>query len=241
MTWTKTGDDYPDRLLDRSDAAYRLHHAATTYCNRLGLDGTLPRARLSQVPVPPRTRRTAVVAELVAAGLWSEEPDGWQLADFFEAQPSAEEVALTRKYDAIRQRKRMAAAEKRPDIGREEEAARVALFEARERRRARSHVVSHSATHNAPPRPDLVPSRPKSEDEDKVATPFASASEARSGVANLEYCVRCGLRFEDGDPWEVRYTQEGTEVRTHPRANTFDDDFGCQLHDRVIPALRVAG
>ena len=34
-------DDYPERLLDLTDAAYRLHHAATTSCNRLLTDGDL--------------------------------------------------------------------------------------------------------------------------------------------------------------------------------------------------------
>jgi hypothetical protein len=158
VTWTKTPDDYPDRLLELSDAAYRLHHAGTTYVNRVGLDGRIPRARLSLVPVPARTRRPSTITELEAAGLWIRDGDGWDLADFFGAQLSAEEVACRRDYDAIRQRIRFA---KTPDLKAElrleEDAAKRRLNDARERRRARA---SHRESHRDSQRPVPYPPRP---------------------------------------------------------------------------------
>lgn len=165
MTWTKSSDDYPDRLLDLTDAAYRLHHAATVFCNRLGLDGRLPRKRLAMLPVPPRTRRKAIVQELIDAGHWIETADGWTLADFFEAQLSAEEVAAQRRYDAVRQAKRFAQTpERKAELRVEEEAAKRLLYAARERRRAISHCESQGDSQcPVPSRP--VPT-PKVEDED---------------------------------------------------------------------------
>jgi hypothetical protein len=168
MTWTKTADDYPDRLLELSDSAYRLHHATTTLCNRLGLDGRITKARLALVPVPQRTRRPAVVRELVAAELWCDDGSAWRLVDFFDAQPSAEEMTRQREYDAARQRKRFARTiESRQLCDASIDAARTALFDARERRRARaSQRESHADSQRpAPTRP--VPTR-NNEVEDEV-------------------------------------------------------------------------
>lgn len=168
MTWTRTGDDFPDQLYERSDAAYRLFHAALTYANRLGLDGRIPKGRLSSVPVPQRTRRPAIVAELVDHGLWALEDDAWTIVGFFDAQPSAEEVAATRHYDAVRQRKRFASDdETRRVLAAEEAESKRALFDARERRRARASQRESQRDSQRPlptsPRPD--PSIPKDEVE----------------------------------------------------------------------------
>jgi hypothetical protein len=152
MTWTKTPDDYPDRHLELSDAAYRLHHAATTYCNRVGLDGRIPKARLSLVPVPSRTRRPGIIVELVTADLWSDDGDAWRLIDFFDDQMSAEEVGLTREYNRVRQAIRFAKDDKRRVALKEEE--RTVLNElqaARERRRGLSRSANSGATHRPAP------------------------------------------------------------------------------------------
>jgi hypothetical protein len=165
MTWTKTSDDFPDRLLDSSDAAYRLHHAATTYCNRVGLDGRLPRKRIGFVPVPRGTSRPAVIRELVTIGLWRDDGDAWTLVDFFEAQPSHEEVEAALKYGAIRQRIRYAkTAEKKAELRAEEAIAKQALFDARERRKALLSLVrsqkSGQVTSQRPARSRARPPRP---------------------------------------------------------------------------------
>lgn len=161
MTWTKTADDFPDQMLDLSDAAYRLHHAATTYCNRVGTDGRLTRSRLGFVPVPPRTRRPGVIAELVAASLWLPESDGWSLTDFLESQLSADEVRLTTEYNRIRQAIRLCRDDtKRPSLRAEGEAVLSSLQAARELRRASVRSANRSANRIAPSRPVPVPTRP---------------------------------------------------------------------------------
>jgi hypothetical protein len=192
MTWTKTPDDYPDRLLERSDAAYRLHHAATTYANRVGLDGRIPKTRLSLVPVPRKTRRKPVVDELVAAGLWPDDGDAWQLVGFFDDQPSAEEVRLTREYNTLRQRIRFAkkgpnGAKKQASFGPERDAVLAALQAARERRRAQSHTATHGATH-------MPPSRPVRDEDEERARPSVPLGGASAGPA-----MRAGVELTAGE------------------------------------------
>jgi hypothetical protein len=194
VTWTKSSDDYPDRLLDLSDAAYRLHHAATVFCNRLSLDGSLPRSRLSLIPVPTRTRRAAVVRELIDAGHWIETDDGWTLADFFEAQLSAEEVAAQRRYDAVRQAKRFASTpEKKAELRADEDAAKRLLYAARERRRAISHRESQRDSQRpVPSRP--APSLDESEDDRRAVAgnpdgPRPSPGDAKAALARYGYAA----------------------------------------------------
>ena len=159
MTWTKTPDDWPDRLFDLSDSAYRLHHAATTFCNRLLLDGSLPKVRLAMVPVPQRARRPPIVRELIDAGLWLESADGWELLDFFDAQLSAEEVTARREYDAVRQRIRFATTAKTRQFCVPWRTSRSALCSMHANGDVHEpHNVSHTVSHNAPAR--SVPTRP---------------------------------------------------------------------------------
>lgn len=161
MTWTKSPDDYPDRLLELSDAAYRLHHAATVYANRVGLDGRIPKARLTLVPVPQRTRRPSIIRELRDAGLWREDHTYWELVDFFESQPSAEEVSAQRQYDAIRQRIRYAkGADAKAELRALEDESKRLLFDARERRRARASQRETQRESHRPVPLRSVPTRP---------------------------------------------------------------------------------
>lgn len=194
MTWTKSPDDYPDRLLDLSDAAYRLHHAATVYANRVGLDGRIPKSRLTLVPVPQKTRRPAVVRELRDAGLWREDHDYWELVDFFDAQLSADEVSAQRHYDAIRQRVRFAKDDQtKADLRAQEDAAKRDLFDARERRRARA---SQRETHRDSQRPVPlypVPPRPDpNEDEGEDEQGTVGALGGRAPAPSNERCPECG-------------------------------------------------
>lgn len=173
MTWTKTSDDYPERHLELSDAAYRLHHAATTYVNRLLLDGRLPRFHLGLVPVPTRTKRAATITELLAHGLWIDDGDSWVLTDFLEAQPSRRVVEALRAYDAARQATRFATRRKDPAkvaaAKAAEQAARQKLFDARaEQRASTSQSDSQSDSQRESQRPD--PTRPGPSRPDQTRT-----------------------------------------------------------------------
>jgi hypothetical protein len=192
VTWTKTSDDFPEAHLDLSDAAYRLHHAATTFSNRLLLDGRIPRTHLTLVAVPPKTRRPAIVRELVAADLWAEDGDAWTLTDFHLAQPTKEEVLAEREYAAVRQRIRYAkSAVVKAELRRVEDTARERLNAAREHRRAlisQCESQSYSQPDSQRPVPTRpVPTRPyEVEDEDDGAPSGIGPVEAEPPVALTE-------------------------------------------------------
>lgn len=197
MTWTMTGDDYPDRFLELSDAAYRLHHAATVHANRLSLDGRIVKTRLSLIPVPQRTRRPSIIAELLKAGHWVDDGDAWVLADFFDAQRSAEEVEANREWDRLRQRIRFAKGDVKAGLAVEERAAFAALNEARERRKAlasqrRPHGVRAESRRPIPLHP--IPAHPVP-DEDEAGGQRRTASPPGAAASEAEECIRCAGRF----------------------------------------------
>lgn len=239
MTWTKAPDDYPDRLLELSDAAYRLHHAATVYSNRMGLDGRIPRARIALIPVPPRARRPKVIAELVGAGLWTEHADGVTILDFLEHQPSAEEVSLQRRWDVLRQQIRFAKGPdrvaKQADLRREADAVRDELQAARNRRKALYSQPNSLVIHSAPLRPVPVPSRPapsEVEDEDERG---AGGALGGAPAPTNETCPECGLRLvPERDKLRVALTR-------YPEPTTVHDSWSeCVAADIRLNGQRLA-
>lgn len=220
MTWTKLDEDFPERFVELSDAAFRLHVAATVYVNRFGLDGALPRKRLERTSVPQRSRRPAIVRELVEAGLWQEAADGWMLRDFFDAQWSAEEVTKQREYDAARQRKRFARTDQERQVrAAEERESRLALFDARERRRTRASQRESQGESQRPVPFRTVSSRsvPNENEDENDARPVAlSGAGPASGSGND--CLYCAQPFVDNDriylPDRGAWMHESTCYRT---------------------------
>jgi hypothetical protein len=151
------------------------------------------------IPVPPRTRRPSIVRELAAAGLWEDDIDAWTLGDFFDAQLSAEEVTKRREYDAIRQRLRFAETnETREVLEVEEQSAKTALLDARERRRARP---SQRESQCDPQRP--APTHPDPLRSEPIARARAGTEAAaivplgRSAARNQEgLCAGCGYPID---------------------------------------------
>lgn len=197
MTWTKTGDDWPDRLIDLSDAAYRLLHAAITYSNRVGSDGVISRTRLTLIPVPSKTRRASVIRELVEAGLWLESERGWTIAGFFDSQLSAEEARLTTEYNRVREAKRLAKhTENEAVFALEESAVLKRLQAARERRKARSRTANGSANGDAPlvPVPSRSVIRERGRERESIARP-PKKSVGDAETEPLARCIRCKNRI----------------------------------------------
>ncbi|MSW40985.1 MAG: hypothetical protein F2842_02110 [Actinobacteria bacterium] len=95
MTWTKLSDNFTDRpeVLGLSDSAFRLLVESLVWCNRLLTDGAVSAASLTSIS---RRGRMKVADELVAAGLWDEDEDGWTVVDFHEDQPTREQVQARR-------------------------------------------------------------------------------------------------------------------------------------------------
>jgi hypothetical protein len=177
-------------MFELSSDAYRLHHAATTFANRLLLDGRIPKSRLVMVPVPLKVRRRAVILELIGTDLWRDDGETWTLTDFLAAQPTREEVEAERAYNAVRQRLRFARAASRrheappvpvKEIQEEERVARARFNAAREHHRV---LISQRESLRESPgdrqRPD--PSRPY-EDEHEGRTQGLESSDSVEPVS----------------------------------------------------------
>lgn len=112
-------DQFPisRKVAGLSDAAFRLHVSAFFWCARNLTDGHVPAEDLDDVCARVRTPER-FVAELVKRGLWHEAGhgcesedcpdiagDGWVIHDYFERQPTKQEVLEKRKANAERQRR----------------------------------------------------------------------------------------------------------------------------------------
>jgi len=92
MAWVKFDDGFPEhpKIIGLSDAAFRLHVEAVSYCNRQLTDGlvlavVLPRITSARHPVK-------VAAELVSAGVWEATEGGWWIHDYLDYQPSKQDA-----------------------------------------------------------------------------------------------------------------------------------------------------
>ena len=101
MPWIRFEDNFPQhpKVLALSDAAFRLHVSAIGYAAQHLTDGHVSSAALRSL-----TRRTSLPAELVVAGLWETNADGYNVHDYLHYQPSRADVQAHR--DADRERKK---------------------------------------------------------------------------------------------------------------------------------------
>lgn len=129
MPWVRFDDQFPiNRKVTRlSDAAFRLHVSAVFWCARNLTDGAVPEEDLEDVSARVRTPGR-FVPELLDRGLWHEvgtecsspncpaDPHnavtapvtadkGWVIHDYFEYQPSKEQVLADRAGSAERQKR----------------------------------------------------------------------------------------------------------------------------------------
>ena len=113
MSWVRLDDGAPGhrKIVGLSDAAFRLWIVGLTHCNQQANDGRFSdhAARImSGYLANPELGRGAM-AELCAAGLWTETADGFEVHDYLEYQPSQEERASANRAAAERMRKMRAA------------------------------------------------------------------------------------------------------------------------------------
>lgn len=150
--WVKIDDGLPgNRKWQRlSSPACRLWIEALCWAGQHLTDGALPRENAAGIAFAIALRDggdgagwKALVDELVDAGLWEAGPDGWQIHDFLEYNPSCGQVVQARA--ATRER--------------------VAAFRARTVTNAVSNAVTNGASNASPgpgPDPDPSPSPPPS-------------------------------------------------------------------------------
>ncbi len=97
MSWVRFEDNFSEhpKVLAVSDAAFRLHVRAVSYCSRLLTDGWVTRAALCSLK--PGRWGERLANELVAATLWEARGDGYAIHDYLHYQPSRQQVEAIRK------------------------------------------------------------------------------------------------------------------------------------------------
>lgn len=105
MTWVKLDDQFfaHPKIVNLDKDAKLLYLAGLTYCAQHLTDGLISAGGLRIVLAMVEAKRQAVTA-LVTAGLWDSAPDGaYQVHDYLEYNPSAEQVKHDRHLAAQRQ------------------------------------------------------------------------------------------------------------------------------------------
>jgi hypothetical protein len=169
MTWTKHGDDYPDRMWSLSNAAYRLHDHATIFSNRLLTDGHIPDDRLASLAPLTDEERALAVSQLVARGLWQREAGGYCLAEFGIEQLPAAVIAQSRRVETLRKAwgraKKAGDSDRLVQLGHELDAARAEIARLKDAAISQRVPVGHpvglpAGVPGVPTRPDPNPTRP---------------------------------------------------------------------------------
>lgn len=102
MPWLRLDDGFSDhpKIIGLDDGAYRLHVDALVFCARTLTDGFVSKGALRRLP------NGHLVGELVDAGLWEPDGEGWWIHDFLDYNQSAEQVLEDREKARERQRRR---------------------------------------------------------------------------------------------------------------------------------------
>lgn len=114
MTWFKVDDGFAThpKAITLPDNAVAIWTRAGSWCSANLTDGHFPKAMLGVLRGKP-----AAAAALVAAGLWTVDPDGngWWYHDWHDYQPTREKKLAERAAAAERQRRAREAAKARRD------------------------------------------------------------------------------------------------------------------------------
>lgn len=115
MTWLKIDDNFAQhpKVAALADAAFRLHVSAMCYASRNLTDGFIPQSVLRMLAWKSSDPDNDAI-ELVQAGLWDTEPDGWRIHDYLEYNPSRDEIEADR--EAARERMRQMRKRSSPDV-----------------------------------------------------------------------------------------------------------------------------
>ena len=106
MTWVKIDDaitEHP-KCVNLSPAAWTLWIHGLTYCSRNLTDGFIPAAFLSRLSPVPRPKSSAL--ELVEAGLWHKNGDGFEVHNYCQHQRTRADVEAERVKARERQARR---------------------------------------------------------------------------------------------------------------------------------------
>jgi hypothetical protein len=100
--WSKIDDNLPDhpKFVRAGTAASWLWVCSITYANRLLTDGFIPAEKVPSLGTLQRPQEAARL--LVEVGLWEEVDGGFQIHDFHDHNPRADDVKRKREKDRLR-------------------------------------------------------------------------------------------------------------------------------------------
>lgn len=106
MTWAKIDDQFHShpkiRRAWKCRPALGLHVLALSYCADQLTDGIVDLAFVEE-RLPAKRERNSVISALTSAGLWREHPDGFEINDYLDYNPSRDGV-LARRADDVRRK-----------------------------------------------------------------------------------------------------------------------------------------
>ncbi len=110
MSWLRLDDEFAEnpKIAPLSDRAFRFHVAALCVCAGKLTDGQMTRKAVRILAVTLEVDPKRRIQELERAGLWASTNDGWQINDYLEYNPAAEDVKRERARNAKRQREHKA-------------------------------------------------------------------------------------------------------------------------------------
>jgi len=106
MTWLRIDDGFVEheRIDPLSDRAFRLHLAALCHCARNLTDGHVTTKNVVVLRARANNANRKHIDELLAAGVWEPNGDGYIIRDYLDYNPSADTVKDDRRKAADRMR-----------------------------------------------------------------------------------------------------------------------------------------
>lgn len=105
MAWVRLDDQFPDnkKVVPLTDAAFRLHVSAMCWSMQQLTDGIIPKTIVKKLAWFHDGESNALLTELLTAELWHDIGVSYEIHDYLEYNPSAEEIKRKRKLNAKRQ------------------------------------------------------------------------------------------------------------------------------------------
>lgn len=226
VTWVKVDDGLPEhpKFLALSHRAARLWLHASCWASRRLTDGVIPYSAMPiLLPLDKKPARQSAADELVAAGIFHVDGDGWRIHDFLDYNPSRAKTVTKRKQNADRLRRWREKAEA------ERNARETALHDAPKRDRnavRNAHVTPIQDDH---PRPD-----PDPQVKTETYTSDRSPSDGRALWTRIieELEISETNRKEFFDPCEV-YSYEPGRLTINARKTFIGEWLNTHFWKRV--------
>ncbi len=108
MSWAKLDDAILDnrKILKLDVTSFGFHVAAITWCARNLTDGFIPHGKVATLVRTRGVDPYEIATELIAAKLWRETAEGYEIHDYLAYNPSRAKVLAEREREAERKRAR---------------------------------------------------------------------------------------------------------------------------------------